>query len=131
MRFVVVLLFCSLAATSPAVAGDVPVQTAVLSKPGEPVEVRGPLSRVVGFFDRAGDRLAVTLFVSGNARGPVLRAGARLADGQRYTVQREGAGGAETVEIYREGAEVVLSISSGLRHARAAEASSAQLAGLD
>ncbi|MEM9761273.1 MAG: hypothetical protein AAF968_01970 [Pseudomonadota bacterium] len=90
----------------------------MISKAGEPVEVRGKLSRVLGFFDREGDRIAVTFFISGNARGPVLRGGARLADGQRYSLQRKANGRAETVEIRRHGDEIILSVSSGLRVAR-------------
>ncbi|MEL6769176.1 MAG: hypothetical protein AAFP17_18500 [Pseudomonadota bacterium] len=115
---VLTIVLAMLAFFSPAVAGERLVQSAVISKPGDPVEVRGTLSRVLGFFDRQGDRLAVTFFISGNARGPVLRGGARLADGQRYSLQREAAGRAETVEIRRRGDEIVLSVSSGLRVAR-------------
>lgn len=117
MRFGVFLLVC-LGLCGPVLADQRLVQSMVISKPGEPIEVRGTLSRIVGYFDRQGDRLAVTVFISGNVRGQVLRGSASLADGQRYSLQREGAGGAETIDIRRRGDRVVLSVSSGLRVAR-------------
>jgi len=117
MRVLVIVWAC-LVLVAPATAGERLVQSAVISKAGEPVEVRGTLSRVLGFFDRQGDRIAVTFFISGNSRGQVLRGGARLADGQRYSLQRAAHGTAETVEIRRRGDVIVLSVSSGLRVAR-------------
>ncbi|MEM6945347.1 MAG: hypothetical protein AAF416_06305 [Pseudomonadota bacterium] len=129
MRFVL-SVFCGLIAvfSLPAAANDL-TQT-VIERAGQPVEVRGTQSRVVGFFSEADDRLDVTLLISGHAPGPVLRTGARLVEGQRFSMQRRiGTGGNhETVMIRRQGDIILLSISSGRQQAPVAAAFRARLA---
>jgi hypothetical protein len=123
--FGVLLLAVCLAAGGPAglaVADEALVERTVLTRAGEPGEVRGPLSRIVGLFEREGDRLRVTLSVTGHAPGQVMRTGALLVDGQRLTLRHGGTGrgAGEIVEIRRRGAAVVLSVSAGSGSARAA-----------
>ena len=105
MRAFAVVLLLAAALPGLAAADVLNKRQAVLSKPGDPVEVAGVHSRIIAFFEPRGERLKLTLLIGGAGFGnDLLRAGVTLVDGQSHHIRTSGQGGSgEEFSFRREG----------------------------
>lgn len=91
-------------------------QRAVLSHPGQAVEVRGLRNRVIAFYEDADGRMALTLLLSGGALGAeVLRSRVALRDGQSHAVTMsagDASGSVDRFSFTRMGEGVRIAVDS-------------------
>jgi hypothetical protein len=85
-------------------------KSAMLTRPGEAVEVKGITLRAIAFYEGGAEDMRLTVLLSGSGLGSeVLRLGVRLRDGQSHAMTLGGGQGrVERFSFVRSGREVAV-----------------------
>jgi hypothetical protein len=119
----------AVAVAAPALSDSTERQEHLLDRPGEAVEIAGPRTRTISFFERDDDGMRLTVLLSGGAfGGEIVRTHVTLADGQSHRIRMQlHASASESFSFTREGdgVSVVFAVERRLAGTRRPDAGSA------